>query len=327
MNSSSTHTILVVKSVYERVTEIFESLSDLDCIPVSADEQVLSNKIKAADPVAVVLDVDRYMDRLYEAMTDQMLIARFGVGCDGIDFNKASSNNLIVTNTPGVLEATVAEFTVFLAGEVLRMPGLSSNDLKQGHWTTHMGRELHGKTWAILGLGGIGRKVSQILSFGFNVKVHATKKDITDKEQIKHRYGVELLSTAFENVAPKADIISLHMPANKQTHHFMDRKRLQQLKPGAILINTARGALVDEEALYDLLKSGHIAAAGLDVFEKEPYQPIDKKKDLRELPNVFMTPHIASSATECMRRMAQRVVQNIRLFIRGEHHKMDIVEK
>ncbi|MDR8393415.1 NAD(P)-binding domain-containing protein [Aliifodinibius sp. S!AR15-10] len=317
--------VLVVKTVYERVKTVFEEISDFEIVPAPTEEMALVEIVREKDPIAVVLNVDPYTGPLYDALQKGRLIARYGVGCDNIDFKKAAENGLYVTNTPGVLEATVAEFTVFLMGEVLRMPGLSTHDMKEGHWNQRMGRELRGKTCAILGLGAIGKKVSQILSFGFDVTVLALKKTIENPEELKEKYGVQKASTEFSEIAPRADIISLHLPANEETHHYMDKPRLQQLKRGSVLINTGRGALVDENALYDALKKNHISAAGLDVYQHEPYKPLDPQKDLRDLENVVLTPHIGSSTGECSRRMAERVIQNIRLWVKGEHNQMDVV--
>ncbi|MDX1642111.1 MAG: NAD(P)-dependent oxidoreductase, partial [Balneolaceae bacterium] len=114
-------------------------------------------------------------------------------------------------------------------------------------------------------------------------------------------------------------------PANEETHHFFNRERLQQLKQGAILVNTARGSLIDENALYDALESRYISAAGLDVFENEPYQPVNENKDLRTLPNVVLTPHVGSNTDACSKRITERVLQNIRLARDGNYKQMDIV--
>lgn len=317
--------VLVVESLFNRFRELFEPITDLDIRPAPVAEASLSQEILEQDPVAVVLDVDAYTDSLYKAMKKGRLIARFGVGCDGIDFAKARKNELKVTNTPDVLESTVAEFTVFLAGEVLRKVGLSSGKMKNGNWNRVIGRELHGKTCAIIGLGNIGKRVSQILTFGFGNEVLALKRTIEDRQLLKEKYGVAKVSTEFSEIAPLADIVSLHLPANEETYHYLDKSRLQSLKQGAVLINTGRGALIDECALYDALDRDHLAGAGLDVFAHEPYRPVDPAKDLRKLDNVVLTPHIGSSTLECTKRMAERVIQNIRYSIKGKHQKMDIV--
>ncbi|MFH5830955.1 2-hydroxyacid dehydrogenase [Halalkalibaculum sp. DA3122] len=319
--------VLIVDSVYNRAPQLFSSISDLHILEAPTGEEALARMVKEKQAAAVVLNVDSYRGPLYQSFGNKGLLARFGVGCDGVDFDKASKHGLVVTNTPGVLDSTVAEFTVFLAGEVLRMAGRCSNEIKQGRWNPVMGRELHGKTFAILGLGNIGKRVSQILSFGFGVDVLALKKHAGDPDRLKEKYGVNKISTEFSEIAPHADIVSLHLPANSETHHFLDRDRLHQLKRGAVLINTGRGALVDEIALYEALKSGQLAGAGLDVFAREPYKPADPDADLRTLSNVILTPHIGSSTKECSRRMAKRVLQNIRYFLDKEYDQMDVVTR
>lgn len=317
--------VLVIEEVYKKGKDVFDSVTDLEIVMAPADENTLSEMVKEKNAFAVVLGVEKYTGQLYEMMKKGGIIARFGVGCDGVNFERAKQKQLLVTNTPGVLESTVAEFTIFLAGEVMRKPGMANEEMKQGIWRPVMGNELNGKIWAILGLGKIGRKLSQILAFGFEVKVLALEITSVKPEKIRKKYGAEKVSSDFSEIAPLADIVSLHLPANKNTYHFLNRARLEQLKPGAVLINTGRGSLIDENALYDLLENGHLSGAGLDVFENEPYKPINTDKDLRKLSNVVLTPHIASSALECSRRMAERVIQNIHLALEEKYEKMDIV--
>lgn len=301
--------VLVVEKIFQKGKTVFDSIPDMAIVAAPDEEDALSAMIKEKNAFAVVLGVEKYSGPLYEALKKGGIIARFGVGCDGVDFEKAKHKYLFVTNTPGVLESTVAEFTIFLAAEVLRKPGMINEEMKKGKWNPVTGRELNGKVWAIIGLGKIGRRLGQMLSLGFGVKVIACKKNIIEPDKIMK----------------EADIVSLHLPANKGTYHFLNRDRISWLKPGVILINTGRGSLIDENALYDALKNGQLSGAGLDVFENEPYKPLNPDKDLRELPNVVLTPHIASNTMECSRRMAERVIQNIRFAIEEKYELMDIV--
>lgn len=317
--------ILVVENIYSKGKRVFDSIVDMEIIVAPNEENNLSTMVKEKNPFAVVLGVEKYTTSFYEAMKKGGIIARFGVGCDGIDFEKAKNKNLFITNTPNVLESTVAEFTVFLAAEVLRKTGIANENIKRGEWLTIIGNELKGKTWAIIGFGKIGKRLSKILSFGFGVRVFAYKKNIIESEKILKEYGVEKIFSDYEEILPFADIVSLHLPAKKDTYHFLNSNSLTKLKLGAILINTARGSLVDENALYDVLKNGRISGVGLDVFENEPYSPVHPDKDLRNLPNVFLTPHIASSTEECCKRMAERVMQNIRFGVEAKYDLMDIV--
>lgn len=325
LNSKKIPVVLVVETVYKKAKETFESASGIEVVVAPVEEELLSEMVKEKDAFAVVIDVHQYKGPLYESMKKGGLIARFGVGCDGVDFRKAKQHQLFVTNTPDVLESTVAEFTVFLAGEVLRKSGIANGQIKQGKWSPQMGNDLNGKVWAIIGLGRIGKKLSTILAFGFGVHVLALKTKSVDPIKIRKECGTENVFTDFFEIAPLADIVSLHLPANKDTYHFMDMARLKQLKPGAILINTGRGALIDESALYEMLENGHLSGAGLDVFENEPYVPVNPEKDLRKLKNVVLTSHIASSTVECAGRMAKRVIRNIRFGIEGNYEQMDRV--
>lgn len=318
-------TVLVTDECYERGKPVYDDIEDFEIIPAPVGEDRLAGLVTKHNAFAVVLGPETYSGPLYEAMEENSVLARFGVGCDGVDLEKSRKNKLLVTNTPGLLESTVAEFTVFLAGEVLRSPGRTTGEMRQGSWNPVPGRELRGKTWAILGLGNIGKKVSRILSFGFGVEVYALKKSISDAGKIRETYGVEKVSKEYDEIAPIADIVSLHLPVNKQTRQYMNRERLRQLKPGAVLINTGRGALVNEDALYDAITEKHLSGAGLDVFINEPYQPSNKNKDLRDFSNIVLTPHVGSNTYESSVRMTDRVIQNIRLAREEKYDKMDIV--
>lgn len=322
----STPTVLVTEECYNRGKSVYDDTDDLEIISAPIEEDRLSEMITKHKAFAVVLGPETYAGPIYQAMQEKGVLARFGVGCDGVDLEKSRKNGLFVTNTPDVLETTVAEFTVFLAGEVLRRPGRANHEVKKEEWNPVPGKDLRDKTWAVIGLGNIGKKVSKILSFGFGVDVYALKKSITDRDKIREKYGVKKVSTDYTEIAPFADIISLHLPANEDTYHYMDPKRLHQLPSGAILINTGRGSLIDERALYDVLKSKHVSGAGLDVFMHEPYQPVTEDKDLRDLPNVVLTPHIGSNTGECSTRMTERVIQNIRLALQERYNEMDLVK-
>lgn len=319
--------VLVTNESYNRGKQIYDAIEDFHIIPAPVEEERLAALVAEHNAFAVVLGPETYTGSLYAAMKEKGVLARFGVGWDGVDLEKSRENGLLVTNTPGVLESTVAEFTVFLAGEVLRSPGRTTDEMRQGSWNPVPGGELQGKTWAILGLGNIGKKVSRILYFGFGVKVYGLKKSIPDAGKIRDTWGVEKVSTEYEEIAPFADIVSLHLPVNEQTRHYMNRRRLQQLKPGAVLINTGRGALVDENALYDALRDAHLSGAGLDVFINEPYKPVTGDKDLRDLSNVVLTPHVGSNTVECSARMTERVIRNIRLALEEKYDRMDIVSE
>lgn len=317
--------IVIVEGIYRKAPAIFDEIDFASLRIVPADEAAMVAAVVSSGARTVVLDARPYRGALYDAMPEGSLLARFGVGYDGIDLLRAKHRKLWVTNTPGVLESTVAESTLFLAAEVLRGMGAQDRAMKAGHWNPTLGEDLGGKTWCIVGLGRIGTQLSRMLTRGFGVRVFGVKSDVSGVGALGDRSGAERITDQFEQAAPEADIVSLHLPATESTRHFMDRGRLALLRPGAVVINTGRGSLMDTDALYEALKAGKLAGAGLDVFEDEPYVPQDPDKDLRTLSNVILTPHISSSTHQCAVRMARRVIDNIRFALQGDYAHMDLV--
>jgi lactate dehydrogenase-like 2-hydroxyacid dehydrogenase len=193
--------------------------------------------------------------------------------------------------------------------------------------------ELAGKTLGILGFGEIGRRVAAIAHFGFRMRVLAA--DVRSFSQMRQsgeselsalaRLGLACYTTDVQNVFRQSDVVTIHCSANAETRGFINAERLRWMKPGALLVNTARGSLVDEDALYDALAEGRLGGAALDVFQNEPYVPATAGKDLRSLDNVVLTPHIGSNTEEANRRMAQAALKNVLLFFEGRIDEMDRV--
>ncbi|MCK5525575.1 MAG: hypothetical protein KAJ05_00390 [Candidatus Latescibacteria bacterium] len=317
--------VIVTELEYRKGEAVFVSASDLEIIPGPSSEEPLARVIREKDAFAVVLGVEKYGGPLYASLPAHGVIARFGVGYDGIDPVRAKEHALFVINTPGVLEGAVAEQTLFLAGVLLRNIAVLDKNMRAGTWTPQLGTELKGKIWAVIGLGAIGKQVGKIASFGFGARVFGCDTQLPAPKELEKKYGIEKISTDYFEIASSADILSLHIPANKETHHYLNFDRLRVLKPSAILINTARGSLVDEAALYDALCGGKLTGAALDVYQNEPYRPVHPNKDLRELANVVLTPHTSSSTREACERVAERVLQNIRYARTKEVQKMDLV--
>lgn len=317
--------VVIADTIYRKARKVFDGATGFKLVVSEATEEALAGIVERENAFCVVIDARKYTGPLYKKMSPGGLIARFGVGYDGVDMVQASACGLVVTNTPGVLDSTVAESTVFLAAEVLRKFGAADGDMKQGRWQSFMGNDLKGKTWSIIGMGRIGRTLCQMLVRGFGVRVYGLKSDLSDAEALKASCGATMISSDFADLAPQSDIVSLHLPASAETRHFMNEKRMGQLKRGAILINTGRGSLVDEHALFDSLVTGQLGGAGLDVFETEPYHPLDPAKDLRSLSGVTLIPHLSSSTVECAVRMAERVIRNIRFALEKKYDRMDLV--
>jgi lactate dehydrogenase-like 2-hydroxyacid dehydrogenase len=185
--------------------------------------------------------------------------------------------------------------------------------------------ELTGKTLAVIGCGRIGRRVAQIAARGLGMKVVGLKRSQSQTRELQEQFGFDRIVTDFAEAAKGADVVSLHLPGGSETHYYLDRARMEKLSAGCFLINTARGAILDEVALFDAMADGRIAGAGLDVFEREPYQPQAPDKDLRQLPNLVMTPHTGSSTRDACDRMAQRALRNIWLAATGRYAEMDLL--
>ena len=157
------------------------------------------------------------------------------------------------------------------------------------------------------------------------MNVVGLRKSERQSDDLVAQFGFERIVTDFAEAVAEADFVSLHLPANTETYHYLNQTRIEKLPDGCFLINTARGALVDESALFDALVQGRIAGAALDVFEKEPYQPQAPDKDLRRLPSVVMTPHTGSSTREACDRMAAHALRNIQLAVAGKYEEMNLL--
>ncbi len=237
------------------------------------------------------------------------IIANFGAGTDNIDLAAARRAGIVVTNTPDVLAEDTADIALYLMLAVLRRTADAERELRAGAWTgwrpTHIfGRTLHGKTLGIVGYGRIGRALARRAS-ALGMRVVAAERPGLDAS-VTSRPLDELLRTS--------DVVSLHTPATSETRHMIDARRLALMPSHAILINTARGTLVDEHALMHALRTGTIAGAGLDVYEREPHL----SADLLALPNVVMLPHIGSATIETRDAMGTLVIRNLLSFFNGE---------
>jgi phosphoglycerate dehydrogenase-like enzyme len=192
-------------------------------------------------------------------------------------------------------------------------------------WQPHVGIELKNKILAVIGCGAIGSRIAQIAAFGLQMKVIGNDIRDLDVDQMKEEFGFTSFLREFDETVHNADFVTIHIPLIESTKYFINSDRLKEMPQTAWLINTSRGAIIDEIALYEALKSGRIAGAALDVFVDEPYKPLDAEHDLRQLNNVILTPHIGSTTREANQRMAARCLRNINFAENGEYVKMDLV--
>lgn len=304
--------ICITKKEYQKANGVFDACPGFTCVPVSLEEAALSKTIKDHRAFAAIVGVDPYRDTLYTSLPRGGVIARFGVGHDGIDKPKATQHGLLATNTPGVLDDSVAEHAMLLMGGFIRHIAACHGGMKSRQWGPAIGSELCGKTLLVIGCGPIGRKTAKIAAFGFGMHVIGYDIGSVNAEQLQREFGIQSLCDNLDAALAEADVVSLHIPSVPATWHYVNSVFLSKLKPSCVLVNTARGPVVDEISLFDALNVKRIAGAALDVFENEPFKPVDPHKDLRTLDNVLLTPHIGSSTVEACRRMAESCLVNIK---------------
>lgn len=258
---------------------------------------------RLADADAAVSGVEVYDQTMFARSPRLRVIARLGVGLDNIDLIGAREHGVAVTNAPGGNAAAVGELALGLILSVLRSIPTQDRDLRSGRWDRYVGNELGDKAVGLVGFGATARVLATRLQ-GFGVRLLAF--DPYADATLAGRLNTELAS--LEDLLAVADIVSLHAPHTPATHHLIDAQALGRMKPGAILVNTGRGGLVDEAALIEALTAGRLAGAGLDVFEVEPL-PIDSP--LLRLGNVVVTPHGAADSWEAYDRIGRTCAQAI----------------
>ncbi len=243
------------------------------------------------------------------------ILSRIGVGYDNIDIQAATKRNIMVTNTPYGPTRSTAEHTVALIFAVAKTIGYADREVRAGKWHSQFfalkGMELHHRVLGLVGLGRIGSLVAQMMqAFGMRVIAYDPLKR-TDDTSLSVAHPVNDL----DDLLAQSDIVSLHAPSTSETRHLINEERLRKMKRGAILINTARGSLIDEIALAHALERGHLAGAGLDVFEREP---IDQGNPLLRLDNVVFTDHIASHTWAGHHRLYEMAIRHVLQGLRGE---------
>jgi phosphoglycerate dehydrogenase-like enzyme len=253
---------------------------------------------------AVVAGSEPYDRSVLARLSDLRIIARTGVGHDAIDLDAATARGVLVFTTPGPLAEAVADHTLALILACLRRVVLLDRAVRTGDWRPDgLGRDLHGATVVIVGLGAIGRAVARRL-LAFSCQLIAVDPAADAAFCLEHRIRI----TSLHEALALADVVTLHIPLTATTRGLLDRIALERLPRSAVVVNTSRGAVVDEAALVDVLSSGRIAGAALDVFAREP---LPKDHPLVSLENVVLTGHMAWGSREAVRRMSDAVVAGI----------------
>jgi len=317
--------IVITEPEYLKAEAAFLSADDVSLEVASPDEDSVVVAARRHDAWGAILGVERYAGELYDVLPRGGIVARFGVGHDGVDKERATASGLYVTNTPGVLEDAVAEHAVALMLAMSKQLPHFIREMQEGRWAPVQTSELRGKTLAVIGCGGIGRRVARTAHVGFGMTVVGADMSMAAGDELRRQWGVSRMTTDFAEAVSGASFVSLHVPGVEETRHLINGKSLRHLAAGAVLINTSRGVVVDESALFDALSAGTLGGAALDVFGHEPYVPADPSRDLRTLENVLLTPHVGSATGEACDRVAEAVLRNLRQASRGDVEELDLV--
>ncbi|MFN3936340.1 MAG: 2-hydroxyacid dehydrogenase [Gemmobacter sp.] len=307
--------------VETRMAELFDvSLRDPDT-PMSRDE--LADAIRRADVLVpcVADQIDAAL--LAQAGPNLRLIASYGAGVDHIDVATARSRGILVSNTPGVLSEDTADMTMALMLAVLRRIPEGLAEMAAGTWQgwspmAHLGQRLGGRRLGILGMGRVGQAVARrARAFGMQIHYH-------NRRRLRPEIEAEHEATywdSLDRMLARMDVISVNCPHTPSTFHLLNARRLKGLKPGAVIVNTSRGEVIDENALVRGLEAGEIGGAGLDVYEHG--QEVNAR--LRGLPNVVLLPHMGSATLESRIEMGEKVILNIKTFADGHRPPDQVV--
>jgi D-3-phosphoglycerate dehydrogenase / 2-oxoglutarate reductase len=307
--------VLLLETIADEALELLKKAENIQIFTAYGDEPLA--KIMAENTIHAVITRGKGQvnKSLMEACPQLQVAARCGVGLDNVDVKEATVRKIKVVNAPGANASTIAEHTLSLMLMLQRNLYQSINEVKTGNWEARsrfQGDELNGKTLGILGMGNIGKKVAKLAdAFGMKVLYWS-------RTRIKNKYKF----ASFEDVLKKSDIISIHLPYLPETHHLIDEKAFEWMKPHAILINTARGTIIDQDILYKKLENKNIAGFGADVLAEEPPAPNDP---LLTHPKALITAHIGSLTATTYTKMCVSTVQNVLAILAGKEPQVESV--
>ncbi|WP_113074074.1 D-2-hydroxyacid dehydrogenase [Petrotoga sp. 9PW.55.5.1] len=271
------------------------------------DKEVLKEKIKDYD-VLIVRSATKVTKDMLENVDKLKIIGRAGMGLDNIDVETAKAKGIKVLNTPGQNSLSVAELVLGMVLDIYRHITRGTVGLREGKWEKKQlkGLELSKKTFGIIGFGYVGKNLANLLK-GFETETLIYDLVKLTEEEIKE-YKVKQVS--LEELLKNSDVISLHVPKNDKTYHMISDEQFEEMKEKVVIINAARGGVLDEKALLKYLKNGKVLGAGLDVFEEEP-PTSEFYKELLSMPNVVATPHIGASTDEAQARVGINIVDRV----------------
>jgi glyoxylate reductase len=307
--------VLFTKPVFPEAMEFLKSQVSIDANledRVLSKQELISRLQGRQGAVTLLTDI---VDReVLESIPDVRIICNIAVGFNNVDIENASRLGILVTNTPGVLTETTADFAWTLLMAAARRIVEGDSFARSGEWKAWglqmlLGNDVFGKSLGIVGFGRIGQAVAR-RAMGFNMKIQYYDSQPVPPEAVPP--GVQAVS--LDQLLSTSDFISVHVPLLPETTHLLNDKTFAMMKPNCVVVNTARGPVVDEKALARALKSGKIAAAGLDVFEREP----EIEPTLLGLQNVVLAPHIASASRETRLKMCMMAAENLVAGLKGE---------
>jgi lactate dehydrogenase-like 2-hydroxyacid dehydrogenase len=305
-----------------RLRELFDVTFNADNRPMSKEE--LQDALRNYDAVMPTVTDPITAEVLSAEPLRCKILGNFGVGFNHIDINAARERGITVTNTPDVLTDCTADIAMLLMLMAARRAGEGERLVRAGEWTGWhptqlLGAKVTGKTLGLIGFGRIARAMATKAHFGFGMSIVFYNRSPVPGDVVAH-YGARQ-AASIEAVLQEADFVALHCPGSPENRHLINAGRLALMKPTAILINTARGDVVDSQALIDALRNRTIAAAGLDVFEGEP----NLNKGFLDLDNVALLPHLGSATLETRVAMGMRVIENVAAFFNGETPRDKVV--
>lgn len=297
--------VVVADRVAGAGLDLLRAEPELEVVSLAGEAERLPAELKRADALIVRSDTT-VTEELIGLAPRLAVIARAGVGVDNIDVEAATRRGIAVLNAPGANTVSAAEHALALLMALVRRIPWAAHSMSAGEWNRKQfaGTELRGKTLGLVGLGRVGIHVATVArAFGMKVIAH----DPFLPEARASELRIELKPLA--ELLAAADVVSLHVPLTDQTHRLMNRERLGMMKPNAVLVNTARGGLVDDDALVAAVEAGELAGAALDVFEPEP---LPAESPLRRTERILLTPHLAASTSEAQERVASEICSNVR---------------
>lgn len=309
--------VYITRDLPERGLKKIKEHFDAEVWPEYAPppKKVIADKVATVDALVSLLS-DKIDPEVFNAAPKLKIVSQLAVGFDNIDIAEATRRGIYVTNTPEVLTDTTADFAWALLMAIARRVAEADKYVRTGKWKVSWhpamlsGRDIYGATIGIIGAGRIGYAVAKRAK-GFDMRV--LFYDVIPRPEMEKDFRAKKVD--LDTLLKESDFVSVHVPLMKETHHLVNAQKLSLMKKTAYLINNSRGPVVDEKALYEALRKGQIAGAGLDVFEQEP-TPVDNP--LLKLDNVVVAPHISSASLETRAKMSEMVAENLVAFFEGK---------